>query len=339
MLVMPALKAQTPNLQADIDSVTLPIGQQTLLHLTLTGSSDQRYTFPTFPGDQVVDGVEVLDRRPVDTLELDGSYIKLKADYLITSFDSGLYYIPPIKVLAGTDSVFSNELALNILTYDVDTTNYQLFDIKGIQKPPFVLADYLWLFLLVFGATALGVGGWWYFKRYKQRLSTPTEADVLASLPPHVAAFKALDTLKQERPWLYGRNKEYYTRLSDILRLYIERRFQVNAPEMTTSEILDLFRRDKLTQSVYQNLKQILQLSDLVKFAKLGPQESEHELSLMNAYLFVNQTKIEERPDPEAQKEALEGQTNEDTSSLHGVFTPSDDPSMEEETLKKYQPK
>lgn len=339
LLVGPASMAQSLTLNAAVDSVIMPIGQQTVLHLTLSGPSNMTYTFPTFAGDTLVNGVEVLKRLPVDTLEHDQTFIKLKADYLITSFDSGLYYIPPVKVLAGTDSVFSNELAIKIMTYDVDTANYQLFDIKGVQQPPFVLADYLWILLVLLAALALGLGGWWYYKRYLQRRAHQQEADVLASLPPHVAAIMALDKLKTERPWIAGRNKEFYTRLSDILRQYIERRFQVNAPEMTTSDILALFHRDKETQSVYQNLRQILQLSDLVKFAKLIPLENEHDLSMMNAYLFVNQTKQEEVPEVEAHQEG-QSETEEAHASPHNqatgaLPTPSDD----DDALKKYQPK
>lgn len=331
--------AQSLTLNAAVDSVTLPIGQQTLLHLNLSGPSNVTYTFPAFTGDTLVTGIEVLKRLPVDTLEHDQTFIKLKADYLITSFDSGLYYIPPVKVLAGSDSVFSNELAIKILTYDVDTANYQLFDIKGVQKPPFVLADYLWVLLVLLAALALGLGGWWYYKRYRQRRSHQQEAEVLASLPPHVAAIMALDKLKVERPWIAGRNKEFYTRLSDILRQYIERRFQVNAPEMTTSDILALFHRDKETQSVYQNLKQILQLSDLVKFAKLIPLENEHDLSMMNAYLFVNQTKQEDVPEADAQLEepSDKEETGNDLKKQATGTLPN--PSDDDDALKKYQPK
>lgn len=339
ILLAPALKAQSVTLNAVIDSVTMPIGQQTLLHLTLSGPSNQSYTFPSFLGDTLVSGVEILERRPVDTLELDPSYIKLKADYLITSFDSGLYYIPPIKVMAGNDSVLSNELAIKILTYDVDTANYQLFDIKGVQQPPFVLADYLWIVLIVLLAAVLGLGGWWFYRRYQQRKAHQQEEDILASLPPHVAAIMALDKLKTERPWIAGRNKEFYTRLSDILRQYIERRFQVNALEMTTSDILSLFQKDKETQSVYLNLKQILQLSDLVKFAKLIPLENEHDLSMMNAYLFVNQTKQEAVPDPETQKENLSDTQVVGVNAEPTLAQPTENQANEEDELKKYQPK
>jgi hypothetical protein len=140
-----------------------------------------------------------------------------------------------------------------------------------------------------------------------------------------------LDRLKSEKSWKAGKNKKYYTDLTDILRKYIERRFQFNALEMTTDEILALFKRDKSTQSVYQNLSQILQLADLVKFAKIEPLESENELSMINSYLFVNQTKQEEVKTIEEQKEEL----IKDVVETNETQTPGSD--MDE--LKKYMPK
>jgi hypothetical protein len=100
---------------------------------------------------------------------------------------------------------------------------------------------------------------------------------------------------------------------------------------MTTAEILPLFSKDKNTQSAYQNLRQILQLSDLVKFAKLAPLENENELSLMNAYLFVNQTKVEEVQTIEEQKEAfIEQMESEESKPV---------PDDENDYLKKFQRK
>jgi hypothetical protein len=93
----------------------------------------------------------------------------------------------------------------------------------------------------------------------------------------------------------------------------MERRYHINALEMTTADILELFKKDKETQSVYQNLKQLLQLADLVKFAKYQPLENENELSLMNAYLFVNQTKIEELETEVEKDKTVTSQERQDT--------------------------
>lgn len=328
---LPAFSQQV-SVNASIDSTILLIGQQSALHLKVSGPSSLRYTLPQFPGDTLVNGIEVLLRCPIDTINYGNGEIQLKVDYLITSFDTGLYYISPIKILAGTDTVESNNMALKVLTYAVDTAKVNLFDIKGVQSPPFFISDYflsIAIFLLIYILILLVI---WLILRNKYG-HKPGEAEpVQTYLQPHVRAIMDLDKLKAEKPWKSGKNKEYHTRLTDILRTYIEQRFQINAMEMTTAEILPLFSRDLNTQSVYQNLRQILLLSDLVKFAKQVPQENENELSIMNAYLFVNQTKIEEVQSVDEQKEAfIEQNDAEDSTSV-----PDND---ENDYLKKFQRK
>ncbi len=332
VIVLPyAARSQSVTVQAFIDSSTMAIGQQCKLNLTLTGPASLTYALPSFSGDTLVNGIEVVKRNPVDTIKLDNGFVKYLAEYLVTSFDSGLYYIPPIKVFAGSDTVYSNELALKIVSYDVDTANYNLFDIKPVQKAPFVLFDYFLPLLLLILVVGLIYLAWWIKRQRNKRLNNKEETNLFAMLPPHVAAIMQLDKLKSEKPWLSGRNKEYFTQLSDVLRNYIQRRFQVNALEMTTSEILELFFRDKETNSVYQNLKQILTLSDLVKFAKQVPIENENELSLMNAYLFVNQTKVEEIQTVEEQIETIQEPIPSGNSQEESV--------QMDEYVKKYQPK
>ena len=94
--------------------------------------------------------------------------------------------------------------------------------------------------------------------------------------------------------WQRGLEKQFYTQLTDILREYIDKRFGIDAPEMTSDEIVTAIHRNTDVTSTTDNLKQILTLADLVKFAKYTPPTEEVDLSLINAYLFVNQTKIEE---------------------------------------------
>jgi len=324
--------SQQVSVKTSIDSTILLIGQQSALHLKVSGPSSLNYILPQFPGDTLVNGIEVLNRGPIDTLIFENGEIQLKADYLITSFDTGLYYIKPVIIMAGKDTFESNKMVLKVLTYEVDTTKVKLFDIKDVQSPPFVIGDYfvfMVIFLLAYVLILLII---WLILKRKYGLKPGEIAEVQKYLPPHVRAIMDLDKLKSDKPWISGHNKEYYTRLTDILRTYIEQRFQINAMEMTTAEILPLFKKDKNTQSVYQNLRQILQLSDLVKFAKLVPLENDDELSIMNAYLFVNQTKIEEVQSVEEQKDAfIEQQDVENDTKIHEVD--------ENDYLKKFQRK
>ncbi len=331
ILTLSSLQAQQRvSVKTTIDSSALLIGEQTVYHIEVSGPASLKYVFPTFPGDTLVSGLEILNRGKLDTISINSERIELKTDYLITSFDTGLYYIPPVKILAGADVIESNNLGIKIMTYEVDTAKMEVYDIKGVQKPPFVLSDY-WvetcIFLLFYALVLLII--WFYLRKKFPRLKgEPIESENL--LPPHVVAIMELDRLKAEKIWKFGKNKKYYTELTDIIRKYIERRFQFNALEMTTDEILVLFKRDKSTQSVYQNLSQILQLADLVKFAKIEPLESENELSMINSYLFVNQTKQEEVKTIDEQKEELIKESPEDEPKT----TVS-----EVDELKKYMPK
>jgi len=323
--------AQEVSVKATIDSTVLLIGQQSKMHLEISGPATLKYSFPIFQGDTLVNGIEILQTGRLDTLEIGNNLIHLQTDYIITSFDSGLYYIPPIKIIAGIDTVESNYMALKVMTYSVDTAKVSIFDIKGVQKPPFVLGDYYLLILWFLLAYALVLLIIWYILKKKYGLSKAESKFDQPLLPPHVVAIMELDRLKSEKIWKSGKNKEYYTALSDILRKYIQRRFQINALEMTTDEILSLFKRDRNTQSVYKNLRQILQLADLVKFAKIQPIENENEISIMNSYLFVNQTKIEEIEPIEEIKEVQQEEMADDDSKKNDA--------TEDDELKKYRPK
>ena len=133
-------------------------------------------------------------------------------------------------------------------------------------------------------------------------------------LPPHVRAMKSLDKIKAEKIWQQDRHKEFYTQITDVLRRYIHERYGINSLEMTSNEILSIIRAKSEEDSVYNNLKQVLLVADLVKFAKYKPYIDENDLSLMNSYFFVNQTK-EDDPLPDKEEEDEGKQTQDETLS------------------------
>lgn len=97
--------------------------------------------------------------------------------------------------------------------------------------------------------------------------------------------------LKGMQLWQNGREKDYYTGLTDILREYIDRRFGVNAVEMTSSEIIDALKHNSETQLVNDQLSEILAVADFVKFAGQRPLADDNERSFQRAVNFVNATK------------------------------------------------
>ena len=284
--------AQRPLIDVAIDSAAILIGEQTTLHLTVTADKDRPVQI-VIPNDTLMTGVEVLNLSKADSTEIENDRLVIKQDVLITSFDSSLYLLPPLKVIDGVDTVYSNQVALKVSTIPVNADKPEEFnDIKTVWKPPFVWADY---YPIIYGILlAL------FLKRIRAKKSLIPFKKEEPKLPPHEQAIKELDEIKQQKLWQQGRSKEYYTLITDTLRKYIEDRFGISAMEMTSGEILDLIRKNSEAQSVYDNLRQILQLADFVKFAKMNPLPDENDLSMMNAYLFVNQTKVEEMQEPES---------------------------------------
>ena len=139
--------------------------------------------------------------------------------------------------------------------------------------------------------------------------------------PPHLTAIQELDKLKEEQLWQQEKFKDYYTRLTDIVRVYIEDRFKMAAMEQTTHEIIAGFKESKesIENKSLLELKEILELADLVKFAKLTPLPDENFKMLSNAYLFVKETTIETVAEPvEAIKEEVIEPENIDVKDKKG---------------------
>ena len=279
--------------KATIDSTHILIGQQTKIHIEIAADKDRQLQLPMI-SDYLTKGVEVLDISKIDTFNIGNDRIQMKYNYLITSFDSALYLLPPFKVIAGLDTVFSAELALKVSTVPVDTESKQFYDIKNIRKPPFVLMDYLPTILLILAILAAIALITYIIYRLINKKSLIPFVKEEPYVPPHIRAISRLDEIKLEKLWQAGRMKEYHSEITETLRIYIEERFDVGAMEMTSGEILNDIKKCGEADAGYDNLKQILILADFVKFAKYKPLPDENELSMMNAYLFVNNTKKEE---------------------------------------------
>jgi hypothetical protein len=116
-------------------------------------------------------------------------------------------------------------------------------------------------------------------------------------------ALRELDRIKDEKIWQKDKIKEYYSQVTEVLRVYIEDRFGIPAMEQTSGEIFTSFEINKnlISDKTLLYLGRILPLADLVKFAKYFPFPDDHNIVLANAYLFVNDTKPEEEKKPEVQ--------------------------------------
>lgn len=303
------ISAQKTLLDVRIDSAAILIGEQTKLHLTLTTDKDKPVQL-LIPTDTLMNGVEVLDISKGDTTLIENNRQVVKKDILITSFDSALYLLPPIMAIDGSDTVLSGQVALKVSTIPVNVDKpEEFYDIKDVWSPPFVLADYyVWIFGILLALFLICVIGYIIQKIRNKESILPTKKAEL-KLPPYEQAKKELDEIREQKLWQQGRSKEYYTQLTDTLRRYLAERFYINAMEMTSYEIIQIVSKNEDCKPVYQNLQQILNLSDFVKFAKLNPLPDENNMSLQNAYLFIDETK--EKPLPVEEEKSEEEENTE----------------------------
>lgn len=284
---------QTISVKATIDSTLVMIGKQSHLIFEVAQPKEAHVMFPMI-SDTLVHGIDVVGRSKPDTTNLGNGRIQVKQVYTITSFDTALYYIPPYPFVSGNDTFKTLPLSYKVMTYSIDTTKQSIFDIKQIIKPPFNWI-HLWetVFFILLILLLLILGGYYLWKKVLKKpipFVTPSQR----VLSPHEEALEALKEIERLKIWQQGREKEYFTQLTDVLRNYIDRRFNIPALEMTSSDLLE---ETKLIQKefpgAYDGLKKVLQVADLVKFAKWHPLPEEDELSLNLSYLFVNQTKVE----------------------------------------------
>lgn len=118
-------------------------------------------------------------------------------------------------------------------------------------------------------------------------------------LPPDQIAFNRLNALKDAQLWEKGQEKEYYTRLIDILRDYLQERFGINAMEMTSSQILKALSSNEETRLPHKYMQKVVEIADYVKFAKVRPMPDDNVRSFQNAMQFVEETRPVAAPEEE----------------------------------------
>ncbi len=290
-MAMPG-KAQLIRVESILSKDSLVIGEQIRYTLRVDAQSELEIKLPHIH-DTLSSFLEVISPLASDTVTLDGRTL-IEQSYLITGFEAGSQIVPSQEVLylrgALVDTARSMPLIINVFDPVVDTTQ-QIKPIKPPINTPVTLKEMLpWLAAGLGGLLLLGIA-FWLIRRYLKRKKDPLAYNYKPLEPAHVIAFRALDKLKEEKIWTRGEVKGYYTSLTEITRQYIERQYDIPAMESTTDEILQAFRRaspeDQLLDDI---LRELLELADLVKFAREDPLPVDNQTNLNNAYIFVQKT-------------------------------------------------
>lgn len=320
------LAQQRAIVTAKMDSTYLLMGKKTVIHIELTQDKGEVGYFVGENSDRLTDFVEVSSRSEADTVDIGSNRIQINRDLIIQSFDSGLYVIPEQQFVMGVDTFRSNPLTLKVIPVIVDSM-MTVHDFKPVEGVPFRLldflpsfiADYWWIYLLVL----ILIGGVIFVYLKWLRNGRVPLLPKKKPIPPFEEAMERLEALKQKKLWQAGQDKEYYTELTDILRVYIFRRFGINAVEMTSSQIISTLRRNEETRAVNEQLNMILEVADFVKFAKMRPLPDDNERSMNRAVNFVNETKPAATPE----------ENPEDSHSENNASVPPVSP--EKKTSKK----
>ncbi len=293
--------AQPYQISFSTDSTEIVIGDH--LHVTMNFSVPKEAVVPVPIINQ-----ELLSQQnpPIDWIEnskIDTQFLNNKIQYqqtiTVTAFDSGSYQFPTISIIDQDSMVLaqSQPLYFNVTTFPVDTTA-AFKDNKGNVNTPFTLHEF-WLYakkyypFILLGMAIMGIVIYLIIRYQKRKKKTKT---VIAKPKPKVKAdvkaIKALQRLRQKKLWEQGKVKGYYSELTDILRIYMEDRWEVYAMEMVTTEILDELKQLDIESSTISSIRKTLELSDLVKFAKCDPLPDEHDAAFKSIQNFVEKTKV-----------------------------------------------
>ena len=278
---------------ATIDSTTLFIGDQTDLHLRATCEAGLDVQMPVLD-EHLIPGIEIVDRTIVDTTTLHDGRVQYNQYLTLTSFEDSLFYIAPLAFTSGGDTIWSESMTLNVVQpFEMDSADLAITDIKDIYRAPIWWWGILRWVLLILVLAGASVGGYYLITYLQSRINQKTEVDTPEEplRPAEEIALEKLDIIRQQKIWQTGQVKEYHTQLTDVVREYIARRFDVSSTEQTSDETLQEMRPllgDK--RDLYEQLRKMLSLADLVKFAKWTTTPDENELSLRSAYTFVNET-------------------------------------------------
>lgn len=270
--------------EAVIDRDTIKIGEQIKYTITAKVQPDDIIEFPE---GQTFSPLEMVEAYKIDTTQLQPLKI-LSKTYALTQFDSGRYVIGKQTLKINESFIETDTFGVRVNDVVVDTTNQKLYPIKTYIDfdKPFEIQKWIWWVLLAIG---LILGGVYFFVRFKNK-----KDERKTRIPPYQKAIQSLQALDQSN-LIESRNlKEYYSKLTEISRRYLEEKVEIRAMEYTSNELVDELenrRKDqKLTvsQELIDDFKRVLQRADLAKFAKSAPDVLTAKSDRKNIESFTN---------------------------------------------------
>ncbi len=282
------------SLESKIDRAKITIGDRITYSIIVKRAENVDVELPEVGTD--LGAFEILSFNDPELTRENGMVIQ-KRDYIISTFDTGEYEIPPvvIRYVSKPDTTW-RELMTEKIQIEVESLKpSETGDIRDIKAPLELKRDYRALIrwaIIGLAILLLGSLSYYFIKRWGEGKGLlPRKEKPLR--PAHELALEELDRLVNSDLLAEGKIKQFYIELSEIVRTYIEGRFYIMALEMTTSQLIENMRRDEIDAQATELIAHFLEACDMVKFAKYVPATKEHEIAIHRAYEIVNTTKIE----------------------------------------------
>ena len=287
--------------KAQLDTTSILIGDQIKLQLTLEATGTATIKDIRFGVLDSVSTIEVIDQGQMLKVR-DGLFTQ---NLVLTSFDSGYHWVPPIPVIYEEDgslkSTQTNRLPIAVRTIPITSDTTSITPIKTIIKEPLKFQDILPYLLGIIGVVALAIGVIWWRRSQNKEL---VPSYVPPPPPPHEVAMRKIKALRDKQLWQKGQIKAFQSELTYIVREYLENRFGVPALESTTESTLQYVRQLDIDNKWPQKLKEMFYVADMVKFAKAMPPADFHHKVLDEAQAFIIETK------PKVQDPEIPGQAS-----------------------------
>jgi len=282
--------------KASLEKDTILIGDQIKFTINHVLGCDYQIEWPIY-SNSIVDGIEIIKKSDIDTLyDHDPEFPIIQQQYIITSFDSGTYTIPPIffsedvkseevtlvvNTIAVNDSTKMSDQSPPLIGEDEDLTVEELDKLNEKKRNKTMIIIVIVLLLIAIA---------YLVYKYLQRKEIIKPKVIV---PIHVTALNKLQNLKKQKLWQKGELKEYYSKISTIIREYTELRFGFNALELPTSDILSELKKLKVEKEIIESLGLLLRRADNIKYAKGLSLEDENKEVMELSVNFIKKTKIE----------------------------------------------
>lgn len=289
ILITMNLASAKVNVKTELDTNNILIGEHITVSFIVTAPKKAGIVWPIL--SDTAKKIEILKDFPADTVSKDKNELVLKKSYAVTSFDKGSFTIPTaiIRFTTSPDSLVATIPTMQFRTIKVDTAK-PIKDIVGPMSQPISFMEILPYILMVIAVGAIVYFVIFFLKRYKPK--PLAEQSFEPKIPAHLLALQQLRALDEKKLWQNAKVKQYYIELTEIIRSYIERRFNIFAMEMTSGEIKSALDSIDAEPELKNKFFTMMDNADLAKFAKYEPLPDENYGSMKICEEFIEATKI-----------------------------------------------